>query len=82
MPTEIKESIKVMAVFDIGADSLKPVKFKLRGRVYPIKEITYIWKTKIGAADVVHFAVTDGAALYEISYNQLTMRWTLEEAGA
>ncbi|TAN60897.1 hypothetical protein EPN18_07725 [bacterium] len=82
MPTEIKESIKVMAVFDAGAAPVKPVKFKWRGRVYPIKEITCTWRTKDGIADVVHFAVTDGATLYEISYNQLTMRWTLEEAGA
>lgn len=82
MPTEIKESIKVMAVFDIGVDSIKPVKFKWRGRVYPIKDITYTWRTKDGNANVVHFAVADGATLYEISYNQLTMKWVLEEASA
>ncbi len=78
MPTEIKEAIKVMAVFD---KEMVPVKFRWKGRVYPVKEVTYTWKSREGDASIVHFSVTDGATLYELSYNQSTMKWTIEEAG-
>lgn len=77
MTTKIGEHIKVMAVFD-GA--LKPVKFKWKGRVYPIKEITHSWTVKDSSASVVHFAVSDGVNIYGISYNQSSMKWTIEEA--
>lgn len=75
MPSEIREFIKVMAVFDNG---VKPVKFRWRDRVYPVKEITYTWKSTEGSASVVHFSVTDGGTLFELSYNQATMKWSLE----
>lgn len=76
MSTEIGEAINVVAVFDSG---IKPVKFKWKGVVYPVREITYTWRTNRGAASIVHFSVTDGATLYEITYNASTMRWTLEQ---
>ncbi|MEE8185187.1 MAG: hypothetical protein V3T96_02155 [Thermodesulfobacteriota bacterium] len=76
--TEIRDSIKVMAIFDRG---IRPVKFRWEGRVYPVKEITYTWRTREGSAEVIHFSVTDGASLYELSYNKSTMRWSLEQVG-
>lgn len=75
MSTEIGEPVKVMAVFDT---SVKPVKFKWKGKIYPVKEITYTWTSKEGASETVHFSVTDGASLFELAYNPGTMRWTLE----
>ncbi|MEK6590564.1 MAG: hypothetical protein AABZ11_07785 [Nitrospinota bacterium] len=80
MATEIKEPIKVMAIFDKdGRHGVMPVKFKWNNRVYPVKEITYTWRTKEGNASVLHFSVTDGASLYELTYNQSTMKWSLEQ---
>lgn len=76
MATQLKDDIKVIAVFDNG---LKPAKFKWRGRVYPVKEITYTWATMEGSAGIVHFSVTDGATLFELAYNKSTMKWSLEE---
>ncbi len=75
MTTDIKEIVKVVAVFDKG---MRPAKFKWNGRVYSIKEVTYEWKSMQGMAQVSHFSVTDGASLYELSYNPSTMAWTLE----
>lgn len=85
MATEIGEAIKVMAVFDKGGRGgqggreVRPVKFRWNDRVYPVKEITYTWTTREGSASVLHFAVTDGATLFELSYNLSTMRWALEQ---
>lgn len=75
MATKVKEPVKVVAVFDGG---VKPAKFKWKGRVYPVKEITYTWKSREGASHFIHFSVSDGASLYELSYNQSTMGWLLE----
>lgn len=77
MATEINEQIKVLAVFD---KMIKPVKFKWKGRVYPVKEVTYTWTTREGSAPVVHFSVSDGDSLFELSYNQSTMKWSIEKA--
>ncbi len=77
--TEIRDNIKVMAVFDRG---IRPVKFRWNDRVYPVEEITYTWKTRLGSAVIVHFSVTDGSSLFELSYNTSTMRWALEEVEA
>ena len=75
MSTELKEPIKVIAVFDNG---LRPVKFKWKGRVYPVKEITYAWTSKEGARSIMHFSVSDGAALYELTYDLSALKWSLE----
>lgn len=77
MATEIRESIKVMAIFD---SEVRPVKFKWKGRVYLVKEVTYKWASREGSASIQHFSVTDGASLYELAYNQSTMKWSLESS--
>ena len=83
MTTEIGEPIKVMAVFDgVGQGGVRPVKFRWRGRVYPVCEVTYTWRTREGSAAVIHFSVTDGATLYELAYNLSTMGWSLEQVDA
>lgn len=77
--TVIKEPINVIAVFDSG---LRPVKFKWKGKIYPISEITYRWSSREGSSTIVHFSVTDGATLYELAYNTATMKWILERTEA
>ena len=75
MPVEIREPIKVIAVFD---RVMRPVKFKWQGRVYPVKEITHTWFSSDGLARSVHFAISDGIALFELAYDTVSMSWTLE----
>jgi hypothetical protein len=75
MATEINDHIQVIAVFDNG---IRPAKFKWKGRTYPVKEITYTWGSKDGAASLVHFSVTDGETLFELVYNASAMKWSLE----
>jgi len=70
------EPIDVAAVF--GQNCIRPKWFMRNGRKYDIKEITYIWRDRQGDALVVHFNVTDGANLFEISFNQKSMGWALE----
>ncbi len=75
MTTEIKTPVKVVAVFD---GSVRPVRFKWNNRVFEIKEVTHTWMSREGNATIVHFSATDGANLYELAYNAVTMKWMLE----
>ncbi|MEO5356498.1 MAG: hypothetical protein H7844_04275 [Nitrospirae bacterium YQR-1] len=78
---QIGERITVLASF--GSDTkLKPLKFKWSNRTVVIKEITYFWQDREGEARVYHFSVTDGSAVYEISFNSLSIVWVLERLEA
>lgn len=77
MAESIQEGIKVIAVFDRG---VTPVKFRWRGRLYAIKEVTHSWSSIEGASNILHFSVTDGASLFELAYNQASLRWSIEAA--
>lgn len=75
MAESIREGIKVIAVFDRG---VTPVKFRWRGRLYAIKEVTHSWSTKEGASSILHFSVTDGATLFELAYDRASLVWSIE----
>ncbi len=77
MITEINEPIKVGAIFGDNKKKLKPVWFVWGGRKYNIREITYIWTEKTGKSVICHFAVADGANLFNISYSTDSLVWTL-----
>ncbi len=74
MSVDINEAIKVMAVFD---GNVRPVKFKWKGRVYPVKEITHSWRSRDGGRAFVHFSVSDGQSLYELVYDTAELKWML-----
>ena len=76
--TLIREPVEVIALFEGRGRPLRPLRFRWKGAVHPVREITFTWSTNDGAAVVLHFAVHDGATLYELTYNKSTLRWTLE----
>ncbi len=81
MSTPVGDPVRVAVIFDIGGggiNGLRPVKFSWRSRDFSIEEITYSWETREGAAKIARFSVTAGATLYELAYNQSSMRWTLD----
>ena len=72
----ITETIEVAAVF--GKNKVKPRWFLRGGAKHDIKEISYMWRSRQGDAVIVHFTVSDGANIFEISFNQKSMSWTLD----
>ncbi|MBI5747796.1 MAG: hypothetical protein HZA00_01635, partial [Nitrospinae bacterium] len=64
---DIGETINVIASFGMPY-KIKPLKFRWSGRLFEIKEITYLWKSKEGRAEIYHFSVSDGKALYELTF--------------
>jgi hypothetical protein len=72
----IKEQIRIATIFTPGRQ-IKPVWFDWHNRKHTILETTYYWKEQAGAATLLHFAVTDGEALYDLVYNTLDQSWLL-----
>jgi hypothetical protein len=73
--TVIDEPVDVGAVF--GKNRIKPKWFVWQNRKHTVTETTYTWRETEGEAVVVHFTVTDGATLFELSLNQKTLCWRL-----
>jgi hypothetical protein len=73
----ITERIKVAAVFAPGCP-IRPVWFEWRSRRHAVQELSYFWKDRAGNATRLHFAVSDGANLFELMYDAADQNWTLE----
>jgi hypothetical protein len=75
------ERISVTASFGFSY-RIKPVRFYWSKRFFEVKEITCVWKTKEGQNDIYHFSLTDGQALYELTFDTDSMIWKLENLEA
>ena len=71
----------VLAAFD-PSYRVKPLKFKWSGRLIKVEEITYTWKSKDGQKNIYHFSLTDGNALYDLSFDNESLLWRLENLEA
>ena len=81
MPVEIGDSIRVGVVFG-GQPKVRPVWFIWHEREVRIREITYRWQSRDGRSVIHHFAVSDGANVYELRYDAGTLGWTLASTEA
>ena len=79
----LSENVKVYAIYkEIGDrqfphDKLRPVMFIWRNREYRVQDVTYVWRETQGQAEVYHFTVSDGANVFELSYNAKALDWTI-----
>ncbi|HEY5595047.1 MAG TPA: hypothetical protein VIL61_07820 [Nitrospiria bacterium] len=76
MITEVGEPIKVGAVFD-PEQAIAPKWFVWNGRKYVVQRVTFTWKVRDGQKLFYHFAVTDEANLYELTYDASALSWKL-----
>lgn len=76
MPYKVGEKIRVAAVFEPGIPP-RPVWFDWNRKKHTVAEVTYTWKSRDGNVAVLHFAVSDGTALYELAYDTARQAWTL-----
>jgi hypothetical protein len=73
----IREHVSVIAAF-WGNSRLKPLRFRWLNRQIQVKDVTYEWTTLKGESRLLHFSVTDGSTLYELSFNTGSVNWMLE----
>lgn len=77
MLQRIRQNIRVGAIHGPGP-VIRPVWFDWKRRKHEVKEVTYHWRHRAGSALMLHYAVTDGTALYELVYNATDQVWLLE----
>jgi hypothetical protein len=76
MVVVLHEPIRVGAVFSHG--TVVPRWFLYRGRKIPVKEVTYTWTEQQGRAVLLHFSVSDGVNLYDLSFLPERLVWNVE----
>ena len=72
----IREQVRVAAIFAPGR-KIRPVWFDWKRRKHTVLETTYTWLEKSGDTVLLHFAVADGEALYELVYDTREQSWML-----
>jgi hypothetical protein len=73
---QVKEDIRVAVIFGPG-NTIRPVWFDWGRRKHEVREVTYSWQAREGTATVLHFAVSDGANLFELAFNSTNRTWLL-----
>ncbi len=77
MIEKIHEPIEVLGKFLEG--KIQPLRFRWRGRVFTVSDVTGTWIKRVGEQRVHYFSLGVGTKdSYEISYAPQTSRWTLE----
>lgn len=72
----INANIRVGAIFESGR-AIRPVWFDWQRKKYSVTEITYRWQEISGETKMLHFAVSDGQDLFELTYNTDQQTWRL-----
>jgi hypothetical protein len=74
----VGERISVIASFG-PPYGIRPVRFRWGDRLIEAREITYAWQTRRGQSRLYHFSVSDGGSLYELSFDNVSLLWRIEE---
>ncbi|MSM40687.1 MAG: hypothetical protein GJT30_13815 [Geobacter sp.] len=69
------EPVKVAAIFEPAG--VRPVWFARGARKYAVEQTTYTWQDRQGAETRLHFTITSGGELFELTYHTAGQRWTL-----
>ncbi|HEY6007100.1 MAG TPA: hypothetical protein VIU40_02175 [Geobacteraceae bacterium] len=69
-----------MAVIFGPGDRVRPVWFDWGRRKYEVREVTYTWRERVGETLFFHYAVSDGASLFELVYDAAGQAWSLATA--
>ncbi len=73
---QINVQIRVGAIFETGR-AIRPVWFDWQRQKHTITAITYRWQELSGETKMLHFSVSDGQNLFELTYNTDRQTWSL-----
>lgn len=74
MYQEMNDPVDVLVLFEKG--TLKPQRFRWKGNVHRVAQITGDWKTTKGQFKVRHFAVMDeDANFFQLAYDERLAGW-------
>ena len=67
--------VDVGVVFQRAA--ARPLWFVWGRRRYEVREVAHAWRQECRGVRAHHYAVSDGAKMYELSLDAQTLRWSL-----
>ena len=74
MYQELNESIDVLVLFEGG--TVQPQRFRWKGHVHRVSQITGNWKTDKGAFKTRHYALMDeDANFFQLAYDERKTQW-------
>jgi hypothetical protein len=74
---KVQEPVEVLGKFLDG--KIQPLRFRWRGRVFTVSEVTGNWVKRVGDHREHFFSVGVGSRVhYELCYQARTSKWTLE----
>ena len=74
MYQEINDPVDVLALFE--EHTLRPQRFRWKGQVHRVAQVTGTWKTDRGEFRVRHFAVMDEEAnFFQLAYDERNLSW-------
>lgn len=78
MYLKVDEEIDTLALFE--GNRIRPLRFRWKGVVYRIKEITSEWQSRSGILLIRHFTALDASAnCYQLCFNPHNCRWRLKK---
>ncbi len=76
MYQNLDDEIEVIAVFE--RRSLKPCRFRWKGKTYKIDRITGDWTSDVGQAKLRYFAIVDSTSnFFQLCYDERAVSWTI-----
>jgi hypothetical protein len=76
MAPTTRKNIRVATIFEPGG-TIQPVWFELNRQKHRVSKTVYRWGERLGAATLLHFAVSDEVNLFELTYNTAEHSWQL-----
>lgn len=76
-PGALNEKIEVLAYFKQAR--IFPQSFFWHSKEYKIDNITYTWQERLGQALISYFSVACAGQLYQISFNNTSLRWQIDK---
>lgn len=77
MHTYFDDPVEVLVLF--REDKAIPYAFIWNNRKVKVKDINLVHESRDGRAKLVHFAVSDHANAYKLTFNTDTLKWRLED---
>lgn len=68
--------VRIAVLFEPGKKAA-PVWFELNRCQHRVRQTTYHWQDRVGDRQLLHYAVSDGEALYELVFDPADQSWTV-----
>ena len=77
IPEDLNEKIDCLVLFKSG--KITPQRIFWNNKEYEIKTISYYWQERRGQELLHYFSVNTGSNLYQISFNNTSLRWQIDK---